>query len=303
MNHQTAMPARIPAFLLAFTIVATLAGCGSSPETPTDENRAPADAPAAFKGLRLSSWTIDDRTATTGKGPTPAELAFARIESHAQRPVPLGAGAVDAWRREGVRVVAIPRSEADSLRAELKLAGPLQQQFFGEVLRWTTIHAGAESEFALLLDQPGGPLRLNAGELRLLARAFAIPGAPTDDGGVRAAMRLDLAVQHFDPTIVRPDSVDLSATRRPNIEEQGTILRSLSTSAVLDGTDVLVILTQPREAEELTEPNETQGPLPATLPRVGDALLTDYSSLPKPHVRTILMLDPIVPTKYELPAF
>ncbi len=303
MNHQTAMSARIPAFLLAFTIVATLAGCGSFPETPTDETRAPADAPAAFKGLRLSSWTLDDRTATTGKGPTSAELAFARIESHAQRPVPLGAGVVDAWRREGVRIVAIPRSEADALRAELKLAGPLQQQFFGEVLRWTTVHAGAESEFALLLDQPGGSLRLNAGELRLLARAFVIPGAPTDDGGVHAAMRLDLAVQHFDPTIVRPDSVDLSATRRPNIEEQGTILRSLSTSAVLDGTDVLVILTQPREAEELPEPSETQGPLPAPLPRVGDALLTDYSSLPKPHVRTILMLDPIVPSRYELPAF
>lgn len=297
------MLAHIPAALLTFTIVATLAGCGSSPSSPTDDDRSTPDTPAAFKGLRLSSWTLDDRTATTGKGPTPAELAFARIESHAQRPVPLGAGAVDAWRREGLRVVAIPRSEADALRAELKLAGPLQQQFFGEVLRWTAVHAGAESEFALLLDQPGGPLRLNAGELRLLARAFVVPGAPADDGGVRAAMRLDLAVQHFDPTIVRPDSVDLSASRRPNIEEQGTILRSLSTSAVLDGTDVIIILTQPRGAEQLSEPAEAQGPVPATLPRVGDALLTDYSSLPRPHVRTILMLDPIVPGRYELPTF
>ncbi|MFZ4575440.1 MAG: hypothetical protein ACOYN0_13655, partial [Phycisphaerales bacterium] len=153
------------------------------------------------------------------------------------------------------------------------------------------------------VEQPGGALRLNAGELRLLARAFVVPGGVGEEGTRLALMRVDLAVQHFDPAARRPVSIDMTAERSLPVEEEGPILRSLSAEGVWDGGRALLIIPDAPARGGTPAEDQPAGPIPPVLPRVGDALLTDFSSLPRPRVRTVILLEAVVPRSYQLTPF
>ncbi|MFZ4576362.1 MAG: hypothetical protein ACOYN0_18405, partial [Phycisphaerales bacterium] len=165
-------PARFALSALACAVMVgvTLAGCGGTGPKPRDPG-APGVAGMSSTGLRISEWTLDDRTARAGEQPGVFDALVAAIDRFAEEPLPFGPEVAVAWRREGIRAVAVPAAEAELLRDQLRASGPLQQRFFGELLGWTVVHTGAESEFPMVVEQPGGALRLNAGELRLLARA------------------------------------------------------------------------------------------------------------------------------------
>ena len=186
------------------------------------------------------------------------------------------------------------------------MRGTKQQQRFGELSLWTSVHTGPESEFSLLLELDDGPLRLTPGMVRLIIRAFVVPGQGRD-GEIPAEMQLEMLVQHVDPSIRPLLSVDLSAMSPLRTEEEGTILARVSATARLNDREALIII--PESLVESTSgpvpdgedtPMVVEGPTPPSFPSVGQALLTDYSRLPEPSVRSILIFRAHLPPRFDL---
>lgn len=284
------------ASLLSLTVA--LSGCGmwggTSPEPSISR-------PTAARGLNVSCWTFDDDRPL--KSGTAAEFDVTLMElAEAQtQPAP---EVTAPWTRQGLQLLIVDASQLGPLLETIRITGPLQQQRLNELPRWTAIHSGPESILPMILELDDGPVQLAAGELRLLARAYIVPGAPADDGALRASMQLELAVQHLDTTLRADDSIDLAARARVSTLDEGPTFPSMNLQAQLSQGQALLIIPidGTTEQDASTAPPEPQvGPLPPTFPRIGEALLTDYSRLPRPTSRTILVLEPLLPTRFSLP--
>lgn len=235
----------------------------------TSTGRTAEAGNSGLVGIRTQWWVVTDDVAREA-GREPLAAVLAPFESAAS---PISAATRELWRRNGLRIVAVPRDEIEGIRSRLLFAGPSQEQTHGQLFSWSPLAVGAswQGEARLLLDN--GPLELPAGRLRLIARCWVVPGKPAPGvAGVPARLNLELVPQHeelrrnrdlFEAAARARDTVggevvsgetvpDLATGelrwREPgaakDLREDGLVFSRLALSAELDGSACLIIVAE-----------------------------------------------------------
>ncbi len=307
---------------LAAALLALLAGCASDPPAPAEQLQPAVSNPFASvladdrSGLEVQWWTVTDQGDAIAKALAP----------FADAPLPISADIEANWRRNGFRMVAIPADQLGPLISALPIEDKVNRIWLGQTPGWAIAAPGAPWRGARSLLIDGETIQLNAGQLRLLVRAWVSPteGAPT--------MRTDLAVQYLSagadnrtPTLEQQTEI-----RRP--DTLGMIFRTLTAAMELeDGTLYCILSEDPGAewsaiAEEPAEDAETEavptlpvrapspfddpiatddgaalGPQPPGIPLLADALLSRVELLPtRRQARSIVILAPRVPSSFRL---
>jgi hypothetical protein len=249
----------------------------------------------------VSTWTFgDDRPLKKGTAAEFDVLLAELAESQVQLPQEASA----AWARQGLRLLIVDASRLEPLLASIRITGALQQQRLNLLPRWTALHAGPESILPMILELDDGPIQLAAGELRLLARAYLVPGSTAENGRLRASMQMEFGVQHVDTSLRAEEPMDLASRTQISTIDEGPIFPSMNLQALLTPGQAVLIVPQDVSAAQSNADQPLEplvGPLPPTFPKIGEALLTDYSRLPRPTSRTILVLEPLIPSSFSLP--
>lgn len=237
LNTRTNPVALVPAVLiLALLAGLVLPGCARARERwkarfnpdpepvrliePNSPELSPADL-----GLEVVVWTSDDTYFRVGRAL--AELALP------DSPLPPEDDA--AWRRAGLRAVAMPVESLDALLIAAPPITQLQRQRFGQIPRWTPLVRGPQTPAGVR-----GPdaRRLEPGRPRLLARSWIEP--TLDEGRARDILRTELTIQIEQPR--RASILDTPAER--TITEAGPILDALLTTHAGNGRHALVIVAE-----------------------------------------------------------
>lgn len=311
------MPRTVTRTALALAaIAATVSGCASRPATMTPASPGTREVRA---GIELAWWVVDefpaDTDAAKADGPMPG---FSQVMSgYEKRPTPVAWRTLEAWRGCGLRVVAVPTAEVDSLRRRLNIVGPTQQQWLGEVPRWTEAARSPSLDAPTLVQMDNGPLQLDPGTVRLLLRAWAAPGPmpegpPADGARTSTVLQLEIVPQVVPrPT---PGVLGLSLHARPQREREGVVFSRLTLEASLAGDESLLILPERPEAEWSGESESAAatdstgvfagaprfGPPEPPLRTLGDLLMGELSIARGRKPRMILVLTPSVPGEYRL---
>jgi len=322
-----------PGAIAAIALTALLAGCSSQPRAvaPTDSTKTPSSTnpfsdvfPENQIGLEVQWWTITDRGDAIARALAP----------YANEPTPLPASVRENWRRNGLRMVRVPALEMDAVLASLPIEDKINRMWLGQTPSWTIAAPGAPwgGERSLLID--GETIRLGAGQLRLLVRAWI---SPTEQAPV---LRTDLALQYLDRQVSASKQSPLAHARLRRPEREGMIFRTLSAPMELvDGYAYCIVSEDPdvqwemvgddsgvrggdapaRESVEPTLPEralspsteyaesafaddaQTLGPEPPGIPLLADALLSRVELLPtRRRSRTIVILSAVLPEDYRL---
>jgi len=280
-----------------------LAGCAASPGS------APADAASLGErgpgvGLEVAWWVVEDPFVATAD-PTVTRLASGPtvrdvLLPYEGRPVPVTAAAAALWRANGLRLVSVPRADLAALRRSLRLVGPVQQQWLGETPRWVEAVRGPKWGGSALLALDNGPLRLDAGRLRLLVRSWSAPGPGGPDAGV---LQVEIVPQHVLPFAPLPDlAAALEPPKpRPSRDAEGVAFERLLLETAFDGVDALVIVPEsPASATPASEGFETAGPDAPMPPTLGEVMLTDTLSGGRRGTRVMVVLIPHAPRTFSL---
>lgn len=232
------------------------------------------------------------------------------LKPYADDLIPGDARVVDAWKQNGLRIVSVPKDEVDAIRARLTLVGPAQEQWFGQVPRWTQVVRGPEFEHAFGIGLDNGMLRLSPGALRILGRAWVAPLelAPREDasdrGSPRAGLRVELLPQHEEREQRKNTWIETGAPAskdRQSPIDAGLVFSRLTWSATLTGERAIIILPQvPDEAwsTPATDPDAAVELGPAYRPptTLGETMLASEGG----SRRIVVIIVPSTPEKYEL---
>ncbi len=229
---------------LALVLVASCASRPRGGPAPVVHERA--------EGLEVATWVVDDAGA-----PSMDRWTLARtLAPYESRPTPFDDDRVALWRANGIRIVAVPRDDLDSIRARLALVGPVQEHRYGQLARWTPIAAGPAFEARTVVALDNGPLALKPGRARLLARAWAVPEEP-EDGRPRApmsaSMLLELVPQHADRSDGASDLARaLARAEDPEAQDEaatGLVVRRLALSCRTRTSDAIIVVADTPEAD------------------------------------------------------
>lgn len=275
--------------------VAGPAGLGPQPQErvggqdPDEAERADAGpvVPEPFRGvvglldggepgLEVAVWTCDD----SGAG------ASRVLAVHADRPVPIDSAVRARWQARGLRFVAVPMSEIDSLASSTRAISPVQRQRFGQLTAWSAVVRGP-----VIPSGSSGPIGpLPSGKPRLIARAWVEPDLSA--GVLRRVVRIELGVQ---VEIGRLASLLENADSLGTISDDGELLDGLLTSFVADGENAIVLLGESplmdwgvlSDSSALVDEGATQAPSDPLGPSepvrrsVGERMLTAEGSPPR----------------------
>lgn len=301
---------RAIALVIALALVGAGASCRSNGRTEgarPQQNAGPdVAAPilaGADNGLEVQWWIVADDG-----------VVFARLLS------PLTGGAsplaprVGArWRANGLRLLSTTVDELPALERSAPLLGMVNRNWLGQVPKWTVAVQGDawETPRSLLID--GELVRLPAGRLRVLTRAWT---APTQDG---PRLRVDVAVQHVAAGAARsPESAFGAATLRP-VEDEGLVFETLTAELELRDGQSCVIVAEAPEVDWLasatngaTAPGAEEdgpssaggevGPEPPHTPTIGEAMLAMTPLEPTTRrARAVIILTGRVPSRFTLP--
>lgn len=296
---------------LMCALAGVLGSCASSapaPEAPAE--RAP-EMPMRT-GLNVAVWAV-----------RASSLDLARALA-AARPPPEGDAALMArWEANGLRLLAVGVGELPRVRAALRDAGQREQRHIAPSARWTVLHRGPPTgPGRLLLDS--GPLEVDRGAIRLLARSWAEPAILSEAGErrLRGALRVHLLFQYVE--LRRSEGLELEPALEDPVGE-GLVLRRLELDLrASPGLAYLIVPEDPgvdwgtllesragpddesREpAAERDGPQHTvefpTGPPVPTDPTVGEALLAPRTyAQPAMEARLIIVLAPRAPETASL---
>lgn len=344
----------LPLILAASMLL--LPSCANRPAATTPVAMAPASGtvharaqgPAVWgaeRGLEVLSWIVGGDAPNTPESPPqtehdadpsrPAPVRYTIVDSrltieqalapYIDRPVPLSDEMRFRWHAAGFRIVAVPIADLARIQASLRTVGPTQRQWLGEIPRWTDLIRGPAFNSARTLATDAGPARLEAGRLRLLARAWIAPASPAAPTlPPPALLRLELVPQH-EPHL--SDTHRLLATANNTAPEaQGRLFPRLALGMDLRADDALVIVpdspesdwgSPPRTTEDLLLDSDEGGdaggavaealpalrsPEPARLnwPSMGEVMLSAVPTAGSARTRAVLVLIPHVPRHFEL---
>jgi len=196
------MPRCLFRFTLAIVglaaVLAALAGCRgqgrgvqrqdglASPEA------APRKSTGGEPGLEVVAWTTEADVAVFAR-------AIAPYARGAPAPGGLSPGAIAFLAVHGMRVVAVPVAELESLRVALGAPPRHVNQWLGQAVEWTEAVSGPDQPRGQTIALEAARLRLGAGRLRLLARSWISPAPGVGERGDAASasmMTIELLPQH-----------------------------------------------------------------------------------------------------------
>lgn len=250
-------------------------------------------ATAPDPGLEVVVWTAQDFGYAAARALLP----------YADRPVPMPEADLEAWRRAGLRVVAVPIDEIDAVLAQAPPIFPVQRERFGQLTRWAPVIRGPRAPATTL--GPGDPLP--AGRPRLIARAWVEPDLAA--GVPRDVVRTELGVQ-----VERDRRTPGSLIEDPGlgtIADEGVVAATLLTGFTTDGRDAIVIVGESPAVDwsQLPEPTLATGPgtdavgpapsVPTDAPGIPPADPTEQQP-PSPGARGGPAVGPGAPTERTL---
>jgi len=332
-GHVWATVARLSTRAMAFTFMLGLVGCTST--------RQPANAPGSPGergpdiGIEVCWWVVDDSPLDdkySSEQPV-APLVTSQTLREVLTPylplgVPVPQATQDAWSANGLRIISVPRADLEKVRSRLRLVGPIQQQWLGEVPQWTEAVRGPAWNGQLALTLDNGTVQLSGGLLRMLVRCWAVPSAPVpakrlvSPAQLPGALQVELVPQHVDGRAERADLAKaLSGTLRPPRQAEGVVFSRLHLESALTGDHALLIVPErpgaqwiaenregPQEApvseptsnapvSQVGEPIGPPVPLPPTL---GEVMLTDLVAGGRRGARVVLVIVPSAPKSFNL---
>lgn len=324
------------ALAAALSCLTGLGGCSSTPAPVA----ASPDVRAAATGLEVRWWVVDNAPALVPLRLSPN--AMRRLQAKdvptatvapptwrevlapfADRPVPVPDDVRDRWLNNGLRLYSIPVKDLPDLRARLRLVGPVQDRWFGHTPVWTEAVRGPALMPVDTVHLDTGLLRIEGGTMRLLTRAWIVPGsarapelvgppAPAGRGRaepaapgeapIPAVLQLELLPQHHVPP-VRSDEFTIEPTKPVPPEEQGLAFDRLTLRTTLGGDDALVIVPDGPPSAANDDPAASDvgvGPPPPRGLTFGEALLTDKPARGAAGSLVFVVLVPRVPASYNL---
>jgi len=252
-----------------------------------------SQATAPDPGLEVVVWTAQDFGYAAARALLP----------YADRPVPMPHADLEAWRRAGLRIFAVPIDEIDAVLANAPPIFPVQRQRFGQLTRWAPVIRGPRAPATDL--GPGDPLP--AGRPRLIARAWVEPDLTA--GVAREVIRTELGVQ-IERALRTPGSL-IEDPGLATIADEGVVAATLLTGFTTDGRDAIVIVGESPAVDwsQLPEPTLASGPshdavgpapsVPTDAPNIPPPDPTDQQP-PSPGVRSVTTIGPDAPTERTL---
>jgi hypothetical protein len=291
-----------------------IGGCAGPKPSPQPSPGA-RDARA---GVELTWWVVDELPASTPEavaaGPAPG---FSQVmAAYERRSVPVPWPTLEAWRGCGMRVISVPVGELDGLRRRLNIIGPTQQQWLGEVPRWTEAARSGALRGRATVQMDNGLLTLEPGTVRLLLRAWSAPGDTTPDAsGTAGALQLEMVPQLVPPA--GPGRLSLTPNGSTAAREgDGVVFSRLTLEASLTGAEALLIIPErpdaawsgePARDDPAPPPDGRSGKGPAPLgpaeppaPTLGELLFENLSIAQGRRPRMILVITPNVRGEYRL---
>jgi hypothetical protein len=265
-------------------------------------------------GVEVQWWIVAD------DGSALARLMAPR----AGRASPLAPALVGPWRANGLRLLATDIADLPAIQAGAPAVGRVNRSWLGQAPRWTVAVQGDEwlAPRSLLID--GELVRLPAGRLRLLTRAWV---APTERG---PRLRVDLAVQ-FAEAAARPREDVFGDARLRLVEDDGLVFETLTASLEMqDGEACVIVAESPmvdwssaappgasaqrggdesgRTDGDAPRPDDgPQGPEAPATPTIGEAMLSMTPQLPTPdrptprRPRAVVVITARVTERFALP--
>lgn len=313
---------------LCFALVAP--GCGRGGKKPiamAEPPKASAVVRGASSGLELWWWVVTDQRIVHSSGPaTPAKPgdpppppAFRIVETgesietllapYVNRPVPISDDLKKRWRECGLRAVCVPIKDLETIEGSLRLTGPVQRQWLGELSAWTDVIRGPEFSSSRVVMLGDKPEELQPGRLRLMARCWTYPvtaaaGSPT------AAFRLELVPQF------EPETSDRSRLHAAGVvttvpeEDQTRMFTELQAGLAIDARagepDAIVIVPDRPDADwtkhvdPLNAEDGDAGPTPEVPATLGETMLSVPAIKQAPRARAVVILIPRLPERFEL---
>jgi len=260
----------------------------------------------ADNGLEVQWWIVADDGEVF-------ERLFAPLAGGAS---PLEARVGARWRANGLRLLTTSVDALPGLEREAPLLGMVNRNWLGQVPRWTVAVQGDGWTAARSLLIDGELVRLPAGRLRLLARAWT---APTEHG---PRLRVDLAVQHLPAGAERSDRSAFDAAALRPVEDDGLVFESLTAGLELrDGQSCVIVAEAPEvdwrgatggaagggapagtDSPESAETPRGVGPEAPTTPTLGQAMLAMTPIEPTTRrARAVVILTARVPERQPGP--
>lgn len=305
--------------LLGLLAAACVSGCATAP--PPAPDPAPSSSLTDVAGVEVAIWIVNDALPPTPpptptksnprpKAPPPTVTLSQALAPFAECPSPLAEPARSIWIRSGMRIMALPAFQVAEFEQSLRVAGPVQRQFFAQTPRWSQAFRGphAEGMHAIALDS--GAVDLSSGAFRLLMRCYM---TPSREDAARPSLQIDIVPQFVDPRRAigiddrDPFADPLVAKSEPRgaAPREGVVLDHMLLETVLGRDEVLVLVPEP----DPPAPDATPGPMaretpfgPAmpTVPTFAEALLSDALVGGDGRVKAVLMFRPILPERFML---
>ncbi len=293
----------------AVGVAGVLGGCARSGGDKAGIMPGDAGAPVVRgteAGLEVRLWVVENRSGVLGGGLREFD------------PPTLTAGAIEAWRQNGFRVLEVPIDRLDELRAGLPTIGPIHQEWMGLLPEWVEVVKGTELKGQREVRFENGSGVIGPGRLRLLTRCWAVPvvGALPEGDGAGALLRLEVM-----PQLGRMQRSDRDAlgqwlgTEHESVRTgaRGLAFTRLRLGVVSSGGNAIVIVPEDPdyawdaeadgrpESESEARQRAVVGPRMQTHPTLGELMLTNLALAETPgDARVVVVLVPRVPERFEL---
>jgi hypothetical protein len=224
-----------------------LFGCaGKKGPTPVaDATPVPVSLPPSTPGVRGSEngmemmwWGV-----TTGSRNL-AELLAPYLEDTAG----IDARTRALWQSNGLRLVAVPTSQLDTIRQLLRQTAGVERQWLGQVGSWTDVIHGTAWHDLQPVEMDNGRLYLGPGRMRILLRCWTIPiPAPAGQegsGAILSAMRAELLLQHQEPPRVDASTLYERPTNVTDPVQEGLVFSRLAAAATLPADRALLVIPE-----------------------------------------------------------
>ncbi len=313
------MPFRLGRTLVALIVAVAVGGCSTAP-TASPEPATPSTLTDAA-GVEVAIWIVNDALPPTSppvptksnprpKAPPPTVTLAQALAPFAECPSPLAEPARSIWSRSGMRIMALPSFQVAEFEQSLRIAGPVQRQFFAQTTRWSQAFRGPQADGLHAISLDSGPVDISSGAFRLLMRCYMTPSR-TD--AAAPSLQIDMVPQFVDPRRGlgledRDPLEDPFSNRQPAagaIPRQGVVLDHMLLELALGRDEVLVLVPEP----DPPAPDPTQGPSPRdrpfgpalpSVPTFAEALLSDALVGGDGRVKAVLMFRPILPERFML---
>ncbi|MBU6413219.1 MAG: hypothetical protein KGS45_07075 [Planctomycetes bacterium] len=274
------------AFFLLFALFCAC-GCSSQRTAPAPEPSSALVPASELRGLTVRWLSV---SAEEGQRILLRALENAAVEAP-------GLSALDRrrWADQGLAVALLPAVKVRALESLLPITA-VQANNSADLLTWSVLASGPSWSEDRSVSSPDGTTTLAPGRIRLLGRSWA--ATTLTDAGPRALTRLELTLQHL------LDRQSLGSLSGPTESAKGALARGPAFARTAIGLDLppdlcLVVFAESPgtnrqgmlRPETLDRPETAAAnpePPVATVPTLGDLLLTGYG--PESQVRTRVVL-------------